>query len=114
MPAGSRIYVSGQADRSMHVYDATKKTLESLSATLKHCGRTDADVAQVRCFVPSSITDIHEVTSEVRRYYGNEDLPISVVEWKSAAPLLEIELVAWGGPANDDAKEALEFITPPD
>src|SRR6185295_8768844 len=113
MPSGSRLYVSGQAEKSETLREAPRKTLESLSATLKHCGRTDTDIVQVKCFLQpmSSVTEVQE---ELLRYYGKDNVPpTSFVVWKSASPPIEIELVAWGGPANDDANEALEFITPP-
>ncbi len=113
LPAGSRLYVSGQAEKGDTLRQATRKTLESLSATLKHCGRTDNDVVQVKCFL-QPMSSVAEVQDEIARYYGKESVPpTSFVEWKSSSPPIEIELVAWGGPANNDAKDVLEFITPP-
>jgi enamine deaminase RidA (YjgF/YER057c/UK114 family) len=113
MPSGSRLYISGQADPSKDFPEATKKTLQSLTATLKHCGRTEADIALIKCFVPPLFSTATIVRQEASRFFGGDHIPISFVEWKSASPLIEIELVAWGGPANNDAKEPLEFITPP-
>src|SRR5262249_33740655 len=91
--------------------EATRKTLESLTATLKHCGRSDGDIVQVKCFL-KPMQSVAEVREEIARYYGNRIAPVSYVEWKLPGPI-EIEVVAWGGPANSDAKEPLEFITPP-
>jgi enamine deaminase RidA (YjgF/YER057c/UK114 family) len=111
LPAGSRIYISGQAEPGT-LREATQKTLASLSATLRHCGRTDSDVVQLKCFL-QPLTSAHEVQEEIARHFGPKIAPsISFVEWKSTAPI-EIELVAWGGPANPDAAQTLEFITPP-
>ncbi|MEX2174879.1 MAG: RidA family protein [Pirellulaceae bacterium] len=110
-PAGSRIYISGQAEPGT-LREATRKTLESLSASLKHCGRTDRDVVQVKCFL-QPMQSVGEVREEIARYYGtNRPLPVSFVEWRSSVPI-EIELVAWGGPANSEPAEAIEFVTPP-
>jgi enamine deaminase RidA (YjgF/YER057c/UK114 family) len=113
MPRGSRLYISGQAEKADTLREATRKTLESLSATLKHCGRTDADIAQVKCFL-QPMSAVADVRDEIDRYFGKGNVPPTCfVEWKSASAPIEIELVAWGGPANNDAKDALEFITPP-
>jgi enamine deaminase RidA (YjgF/YER057c/UK114 family) len=111
LPAGARIYISGQAEPGT-LREATQKTLASLSATLRHLGRTDADVVQVKCFL-QPMTSVSEVQDEIKKHYGPKLAPaVSFVEWKSTAPI-EIELVAWGGPANHDAAQPLEFITPP-
>jgi enamine deaminase RidA (YjgF/YER057c/UK114 family) len=111
LPAGCRIYVSGQAEPGT-LREATRKTLESLTASLAHCGRTDRDVVQLKCFL-TPMAAVAEVRDEIARYYGESGAPpVSFVEWRSSAPI-EIELVAWGGPANADTKEPLEFLTPP-
>jgi predicted acyl esterase len=111
--SGSRLYISGQAEKADTLREATRKTLESLSVTLKHCGRSDVDVVQVKCFL-QPMSSVAEVKEEIARYYGKENLPLTCfVEWKATSPPIEIEVVAWGGPANNDADEALEFITPP-
>lgn len=113
LPAGSRIYISGQAEPGS-LREATRKTLESLSATLKHCGRPDADIVQVKCFL-TPMSSVAEVQDEIVRYYGGDKLntpPLVFVEWKSSSPI-EIELIAWGGEANADAVEPLEFLPAP-
>jgi len=108
LPRGSRLFVSGQAEPGM-LREATRKTLESLSATLRHCGRADRDVVQVKCFL-QPMTAVREVQEELARYYGNEQTPPAVfVEWRSTAPI-EIELVAYAGPA---AGPRVEYLTPP-
>ncbi len=110
---GSRLYVSGQADRSMNLREATRKTLEGLVQTLDHCNRSMDDIIELKCFFQpmSAAADVRE---EIMRFFEAERMvPVSFVEWKAASPPIEIELVAWGGPANNDAKDALEFITPP-
>jgi enamine deaminase RidA (YjgF/YER057c/UK114 family) len=50
VPPGTRIYIAGQAERSESLADATRKTLESLRATLRFLGRGDADIVQPRRF----------------------------------------------------------------
>jgi predicted acyl esterase len=108
---GNRLYVSGQAQPGS-LREATRKTLESLSATIKHCGRADRDIVHLKCFF-GPMHSVAEVREEISRYFGtNSAPPTSFVEWRSSSPI-EIELVAWGGPPNNDTKEVLEFITPP-
>jgi enamine deaminase RidA (YjgF/YER057c/UK114 family) len=111
MPPGSRIYVSGQAEPGT-LREATRKTLESLAATLKHCGRGNQDIVQLKCFLQpmASVADVRE---EIAKFFAvNQMPPVSFVEWRSNLPI-EIELVAWGGLAKAEAKERLEFLTPP-
>ena len=111
LPAGSRLYVSGPAEPGA-LREAARKTLESLTASLAHCGRTDRDVVQLKCFL-TPMSSVAEVQEEIARHFGEESTPsVSFVEWRSTLPI-EIELVAWAGPAKADAQEPLEFITPP-
>jgi enamine deaminase RidA (YjgF/YER057c/UK114 family) len=109
---GARLYVSGQADRSMNLVEATRKTLEGLVQTLDHCGRSMDDIVELKCFF-QPMASAADVRNEVTRFFEAERrVPVSFVEWKAASPPIEIELVARGGPANNDTKEVLEFITP--
>jgi enamine deaminase RidA (YjgF/YER057c/UK114 family) len=111
LPRGARLYVSGQAEPGTLV-EATRKTLASLSATLKHCGRGDGDIVQLKCFL-QPMSSANTVRDEIARHFGAARTPpVVFVEWQSGAPI-EIELVAWGGPAKADAAQPLEFITPP-
>jgi enamine deaminase RidA (YjgF/YER057c/UK114 family) len=111
LPAGSRVYISGQAE-SGTLREATRKTLASLKATLEHCGRSEGDIVQLKCFLtPMALAD--EVLDEVGQHFRpNRTPPVSLVEWRSSLQI-EIEVVAWGGPANADAPQPLEFVTPP-
>ena len=111
LPPGARLYVSGQAEPGT-LREATRKTLASLSATLKHCGRSDVDIVELKCFLQPMLS-VAEVREELEAYFGKDKVPpVSLVEWQSASPI-EIELVAWGGKANEGPAEVLEFITPP-
>jgi predicted acyl esterase/enamine deaminase RidA (YjgF/YER057c/UK114 family) len=113
MPAGSRIYVSGQAEKADTLREATRKTLDSLTATLQHSGRASGDFVQLKCFF-QPMTSISEVRAAISDYFAPKaPPPVVYVEWKAAAPPIEIEAICWGGPANNDAKEPLEFLTPP-
>ncbi|MGE0757935.1 MAG: family 16 glycoside hydrolase [Pirellulaceae bacterium] len=108
-PPGSRIYVAGQAEKGETLVEATRKTLESLHNTLRFLGRRDADIVQIKAFL-SPMSDVKTVQSEVAAFFGAGHVPPAVyVEWTS--PLIEIELIAWGG--NHNAGPPVEYITPP-
>jgi enamine deaminase RidA (YjgF/YER057c/UK114 family) len=112
LPPGTRIFVSGQAKEADTLADATRLTLAELGDTLSFLGRTRADVVQYKAFV-SPAADADAVRREVASFHGAEPAPpLVIVEWKSAPRLpVEIELVAWGGPAA--AAAGPEYLTPP-
>jgi enamine deaminase RidA (YjgF/YER057c/UK114 family) len=111
LPKGVRIYVSGQAEPGT-LQEATKKTLESLSRTLKEYGRSDKDIVQLKCFV-TPMESAGLVKEELARHFAGQRVPpVSYVEWKSSSPI-EIELVAWGGPAEEKLPaDPIEYLTP--
>ena len=114
LPEGQKIFIAGQAEPSQGLEEATAKTLESLSRTLKFLGRTDPDIVQLKAFVqPMSEADV--VRQAVGKFYGEAEVPpLVLVEWDSNAEVpIEIELVAWGGPV-ETGRAVLEFVTPPD
>lgn len=117
MPSGSRVFVSGQAEQDEDLATATRKTLQSLHETLTFLKRSDADIVQLKAFVqPMSSASV--VEAEVARFYNGETPPPLVqVEWKSSLQTpIEIELVAWGGPASAASPNAAAdagYITPP-
>jgi enamine deaminase RidA (YjgF/YER057c/UK114 family) len=111
-PNGTRIYVSGQAERNRLLPEATRKTLESLRATLRFLGRGDKDIVQLKAFL-SPMADASVVRREFAAFFGKRPVPpLVLVEWKSSPTVpIEIELVAWGG--KNHAGEAVEYLTPP-
>lgn len=113
VPSGSRIYVAGQAERSASLRESTRKTLESLSATMKFMGRTDADIIQLRAFI-MPMSDAAAVSEEVTRFFSPAPVPpLILVEWQSSADTpIEIELVGWGG-QNAGKGPEISWATPP-
>lgn len=110
MPAGSRVYIAGQAEKGDDLPTATRKTMESLRATLKFLGLNDAHVVQVKSFLVP-MAKVNEVEQEIVKFFGDQAAPPQVfVEWKYS--LIEIELVAWAG--KDREGEAVEYLTPPE
>jgi len=110
---GSRIYISGQAEQSESLAEATKGTLESLHRTLEFLGRTDDDIVQLKVFV-QPMSDHLTVRAEVEKFFSGKMIPpLVLVEWKSSKTTpIEIELIAAGGESNPGAP-SMEFLTPP-
>ncbi len=110
LPAGARVYISGQALKGKDVAEATRNTLAQLRDTLKFLGLTDADVVHAMAFlVPISAAE--EVRKEFAKFFGEGSVPPLVfVEWTSTLPI-EIELIAWAGQARAGA--AIEYLTSP-
>jgi enamine deaminase RidA (YjgF/YER057c/UK114 family) len=109
VPPGSLIYIAGQAEKGATLGEATRGTLQSLQKTLEFLGRDLSDVVQVKSFL-SPMSNVSEAQRELAAFFGDQAAPPSVwVEW--TAPLIEIEMIAWGGEKKE--KPAVEFITPP-
>ncbi len=113
LPRGSRIYISGQAEQSESLAEATMGTLQSLHRTLEFLDRTDDDIVQLKVFV-QPMSDHLTVRTEVEKFFAGKTVPpLVLVEWKSSKTTpIEIELIAAGGDAKPDAP-AMEFLTPP-
>lgn len=110
LPAGVRIFVSGQASSLKGMEAATRGTMEQLQNTMEQLGRSLSDSAQIKSFLgPMDDADIaREVIAEF--FPEGETPPLVFVEWKSSRPI-EIELVASGGRSRPGS-EPMEFITP--
>jgi enamine deaminase RidA (YjgF/YER057c/UK114 family) len=111
LPAGRRVYISGQAEKGDTPAEATRKTLASLRNTLKWLGLDDSHVVQCKSFL-KPVTATQDVTSEFVSHFGEGKCPPLVfVEWESTLPI-EIELIATA-PGDVKAAGPLEFLTPP-
>jgi WD40 repeat protein len=113
MPAGERVYVSGQAEKG-DLATGTRKTLESLRATLKHLRLTDINIVQVKAFL-TPMKDIAVVEKEMTEFFGKGRVPPLVfVEWQASPESpIEIELLAWVRPNYFSAPDVIDYLTPP-
>lgn len=114
LPAGPRVFISGQAEPDGDLAAATRKTLESLEATLKHLGMGREHIVQLKAFyLPAESARI--VEEETARFFGDQLAPpLVLVDWKSPASLpIEIELVASSPTPAPEGAEAIEYLTPP-
>lgn len=114
LPAGTRVFISGQAEKGDGTLaDATRKTLESLLATLQFLGLDKQDVVQVKCFL-TPMDQASLARRQVEEFFPGERRPaLTLVEWQSTLPV-EIEIVA-SGTRNPDLASGrpLEVRTPP-
>jgi enamine deaminase RidA (YjgF/YER057c/UK114 family) len=113
LASGTKLYVSGQAEKGLDLAEMTRKTLQSLAATLEHAGVALQDVVQIKSFVgPMESAGVAE--REIVGYFAGKGPvpPLVFVEWTSS-PSIEIELVAAAGKAPLPAGETVEFLTPP-
>ena len=106
MPAGGKLFISGQAAREgTDLVSRVKLTMAGLQRTLTHYGLTKADVVQVKAFIqPFAQHAIAE--REIAASFEGGPVPATVLlEWVSDLHT-EIELVAWApklpAPAGDN------------
>ncbi len=112
LPEGPRVYISGQAEKGDgSMRDATRKTLESLQATLEFLGLTLQDVIQAKAFL-TPLSAQAEAEAEMKAFFGKHPPVRSYVEWESTLPI-EIELVVSAAKQPLLAQgDTVEFRTP--
>ncbi|MEQ1858511.1 MAG: RidA family protein [Chthoniobacteraceae bacterium] len=109
LPAGGAVYVSGQATRGPDLRDSTRKTMESLGATLKALGGDWARTVQLKAFL-QPMSEAAVVRDEVGKFFAGTPVPpLVLVEWAGGNGTIEIELIATVGA---DAGP-IDFFTPP-
>src|SRR5262245_36635982 len=113
LDAGPKVYISGQAEKGNDINEMTRKTMESLAATLKHLGLGLEDVVQVKSFI-GPITAVADAEREIATFFKDQSFvpPLVFVEW-TTAPSIEIEIVAAGRPGDVTEEDTVEFVTPP-
>lgn len=115
LPPGPKFYISGQAEKGNDLAEMTRRTLESLKATLEHLGLELKHVRQVKSFV-GPMTDVADAEREIMDFFLRSNLkavpPLLIVEW-TTSPSIEIELIASRGRIDREADNTIEFITPP-
>ena len=114
LPAGPRVYISGQAEKGNgSLADATRQTMAGLVKTLEHLGLARRDVVQLKAFLAPMSDSSVAVKEMIAAFPGETPPPIVLVEWESSLPI-EIELIAASpAPKETQKAEPLEFITPP-
>jgi enamine deaminase RidA (YjgF/YER057c/UK114 family) len=93
LPAGGKIFISGQAEKGADVATATRLTMAGLHRTLTHLGLTKADVVQIKVFLTPHQASAAAAREIAASFDGGPVPPTVLVEWVSTLPV-EIELVA--------------------
>lgn len=112
LPAGPKLYVSGMADTNSLLL-ATRKTLEKLVAAIGHLGSQREDIVQLRVFL-QPMSEVAAVRKEVADFFGGKAPPTVFVDWISANPLVEIELIAAAHGDLSKETNSVSYFTPPD
>lgn len=111
LPAGPVVYVSGQAAKG-DLADATQATLKQLVETLTSLGLTIKDIVQIKSFL-TPMSSLNIVKKQFADFFKNESIPPLVfVDWISADPVIEIELIA-SSPVKTVRDQQVDYITPP-
>jgi enamine deaminase RidA (YjgF/YER057c/UK114 family) len=113
LPAGPKVYVSGQAEKGKDIAEMTRRTMESLAATLKHLGLELKDVVQVKSFL-GPMTSVDDAEREIASFFKDSSSvpPLAFVEW-TTEPSIEIELIAGRGQGAGPVGDSVDFVTPP-
>ena len=93
LPAGGKVFVSGQAEKGADVAEAVRLTMAGLHRTLAHLGLRKADVVQIKAFIAPFADHAAAVREVAASFDGGPVPPLVLVEWLSSLPA-EIELVA--------------------
>ncbi|MBL9188608.1 MAG: RidA family protein [Opitutaceae bacterium] len=93
LPAGGKIFISGQAVRGADLATASRLTMAGLHRSLTHLSLAAADVVQVKAFIRPFAGHAAAVRAIAESFGSGTVPPIVVMEWVSELHA-EIELVA--------------------
>ena len=93
LPAGGKVFVSGQAEKGADVAEAVRATMAGLHRTLAHLGLRKSDVAQIKAFIAPFADHAAAVREVAASFDGGPVPPLVLIEWVSTLPA-EIELIA--------------------
>ena len=111
LPAGPKLYVSGMAEPGA-LLPATRKTLEKLVAAIGHLDSRREDIVQLKVFL-QPMSEVAAVRRVVTDFFGGRAPPTVFVEWISANPVVEIELIAAVKSGAGDETNSISYFTPP-
>ena len=111
LPAGPKLYVSGMADTNS-LLPATRATLEKLVACIGHLGSKQEDIVQLKVFL-QPMSEVAAVRKVVADFFGGKAPPTVFVDWISANPVVEIELIAAAHGDLSKETNTVSYFTPP-
>lgn len=93
LPAGGKIFISGQAEKGTDLASAVRLTMAGLHRSLAHVGLKKSDVVQVKAFI-RPFSEHETARREVAASFdGAAHPPLVLIEWQSEL-FAEIELIA--------------------
>jgi enamine deaminase RidA (YjgF/YER057c/UK114 family) len=108
LPAGGKIFISGQAERAPDQAGAVKATMAGLHRSVAHLGLKKSDIVQVKGFLKAM--DAHEaaVREVVASFDGQPAPPVVLYEWVSDL-FTEIEIVVSAKSLNAVANDNITY-----
>ncbi|MBI5692572.1 MAG: RidA family protein [Verrucomicrobia bacterium] len=94
LPAGGKVFISGQAEKGGDVASAVRETMAGLQRTLTHLGLSTQDVVQVKAFITPFADHAVAAREVTASFAGRPAPPLVQMEWVSGTLPVEIELVA--------------------
>lgn len=92
LPAGGKIFISGQAEKGADLASAVRLTMAGLHRSVAHLGLKKSDIVQVKAFI-RPVSDHAAATREVAASFDGGAVPPTVlIEWQSEL-FAEIEIV---------------------
>jgi len=92
LPAGGKIFISGQAEKGTDLASAVSLTMAGLHRSVAHLGLKKTDIVQVRAFITPFADHLAARRAVLASVEGAEAPPLSLVEWVSDL-YAEIEIV---------------------
>ncbi len=112
LPAGGKIFISGQAERGTDVATAVRATMAGLMRTLVHLGVEPADVVQVKAFL-TPFSDHAAAQREIAASFAPGAVPPAVLmAWESTL-FTEIEMVVAAGARPAPASDRVAYLPLP-
>lgn len=112
LPAGGKVFVSGQAHAGPGLATSAKTVMQNLFRALEHVGLTKADVVQVKAFI-KPFADHTQAIAEVKASFGSGPMPpLVLVEWTTGSPS-EIELIAAAPKLTRPIEDAAAYVSLP-
>lgn len=93
VPAGGKVFVSGQAKRGRDFASSITETMDGLHQAVAHLGLDRKSVVHVKAFITPFSSHALAKTEIEKTYAGGPVPPIVITEWLADAPT-EIELIA--------------------
>ena len=95
LPAGAKVFLSGQVERGDDLVSSVRRTMEGLHRTNADLGLAKTDVVQIKVFMQPFAGHPIAIREIAATFEGGRTPPIIVMEWISNNPV-EFEMVVSG------------------